>query len=238
MLSITIPTYNEAKNIEELLTRISKVLKPINVPFEVLIVDDNSPDRTAQVAEALQSRFNVTVVKRPRKDGLASAVMNGFSLAKGDILSVMDADLSHPPEVMAEMYKAVSSGEADIVVGSRYTEGGASASCPWYRKLISSFAQLLARPITSVKDSGAGFFMFKRSVIEGVDLHPRGFKVLIEVLAKGNYSKTKEVPILFNDRAKGQSKLGMIEVLEYLQELCLIYYGMLTGKIKRKNKVA
>jgi len=238
MLSIIVPTYNESRNIEELLTRISKALKPINIPFEVLIVDDNSPDGTAQVAEALKSRFNINVVRRPRKDGLASAVMSGFKLATGDILSVMDADLSHPPEAIPEMYREINSGNADIVVGSRYVEGGASASWPWYRRLISSFARLLARPITAVKDSGTGFFMLRRSVIEGADINPRGFKVLIEILAKGNYSKAKEVPILFNDRAKGQSKLGIKEVLEYLESLCLIYYGMLTGKIKRKKNIA
>jgi len=223
MLSIIVPTYNESRNIEELLTRIFTALKPNYTPYEVLIVDDNSPDGTAQIAEALKSKFDLRVVKRPRKIGLASAVMNGFKLATGDIFCVMDADLSHPPEAIPEMYKEISSGNADIVVGSRRVEGGGATNWPWYRKLTSTFAQLLARPITNVKDNGSGFFMIKKSVLEGADINPIGFKILIEILAKGNYSKVKEIPIVFNDREGGQSKLGLKQIIEYLKQLGLIY---------------
>lgn len=235
MLSIIVPTYNESRNIEELLTRLFAVIKPNYIPYEVLIVDDNSPDGTAQIAEALKSKFDLRVVKRPRKIGLASAVLNGFKLATGDILCVMDADLSHPPEAVLEMYKAITSQGADIVIGSRRVEGGGATNWPWYRRFISTFAQFLARPITKVNDNTSGFFMIKRSVLENADINPIGFKILLEILAKGNYSKVKELPIVFNDREGGKSKLGAKQVVEYLKQLGMIYYGRLTGKIKRRK---
>ena len=237
MLSIIVPTYNESRNIENLLTRIFTALKPNYTPYEVLVIDDNSPDGTAQIAEALKSKFDLRVVKRPRKIGLASAVLNGFKLATGDILCVMDADLSHPPEAIPEMYKAISGGDIEVVIGSRCVEGGGSTNWPLYRRLGSEFAQFLARPITNVNDNTSGFFMIKRSVLEGADINPIGFKILLEILAKGNYSRVAEVPIVFNDREGGKSKLGMKQTFEYLKQLGLIYYGMFTGKIKRRDKI-
>ncbi len=235
MLSIIVPTYNESRNIEALLTRIFTALKPNYTPYEVIVVDDNSPDGTAQIAEALKSKFDLRVVKRPRKIGLASAVLNGFKLATGDILCVMDADLSHPPEAIPEMYKAISSGDFEVVIGSRCVEGGGATNWPWYRRFGSTFAQLLAKPITHVNDNTSGFFIIKRSVLEGADINPIGFKILLEIIAKGNYSKIKEIPIVFNDRGGGKSKLGMKQTMEYLKQLGLIYYGIFSGKIKRRK---
>ena len=237
MLSIIVPTYNEARNIEELLTRLFTALKPNYTPYEVIVVDDNSPDGTAQVAEDLKSKFDLRVVKRPRKIGLASAVLNGVKLATGDIICVMDADLGHPPEAIPEMYKAISGGEADLVIGSRCVEGGGATNWPWFRRFGSTLAQVLAKPVTHVNDSTSGFFMAKKSVFDGADINPIGFKILLEVLAKGNYSKVKEVPIVFNDREGGKSKLGMKQTMEYMKQLGLIYYGMFTGKIKRRKKI-
>lgn len=237
MLSIIIPTYNESRNIEELLTRLFTALKPNYTPYEVLIVDDNSPDGTAQIAEALKSKFDLRVVKRPRKIGLASAVLNGVRLAAGDIICVMDADLSHPPEAVSDMYKVISSGEADLVIGSRCVEGGGATNWPWFRRFGSTLAQILAKPVTHVNDSTSGFFMVKKDVLEGADINPIGFKILLEILAKGNYSKAKEIPIIFNDREGGKSKLGLKQTMEYFKQLGLIYYGMWTGKIKRREKI-
>ncbi len=235
MLSIIVPTYNESRNIEELLRRLFTALKPNYTQYEVLVVDDNSPDGTAQIAEALKSKFDVRVVKRPRKIGLASAVLNGFKLASGDILCVMDADLSHPPEAVPEMYKAISEPDVDIVIGSRRVEGGGATNWPWFRQFGSTFAQLLAKPITGVKDNTSGFFMIKKKVLEGADISPIGFKILLEILAKGNYSKIKEIPIVFNDREGGKSKLGMKQIFEYLKQLSLIYKDIISGKIKRRK---
>lgn len=234
MLSIIVPTYNESKNIEELLTRLFTVLKPNYTQYEVIVVDDNSPDGTAVIAEALKSKFDLKVVKRPRKISLASAVLNGFKVASGDTFCVMDADLSHPPEAIPEMFKAISAG-ADVVVGSRCIPEGGATNWPWYRRFISAFAQALAKPITHVNDSTSGFFIIKRAVLEGADINPIGFKILLEILARGNYANIKEVPIVFNDRGGGKSKLGSRQVLEYLKQLGLIYYGIFTGKIKRRH---
>lgn len=235
MLSIIVPTYNESRNIEELLTRLFGALKPNYTPYEVIIVDDNSPDGTAQIAESLKSKFDLKVVKRPRRIGLASAVLNGFKYATGDILCVMDADLSHPPEAVPEMYKAISCPDIDIVIGSRRVEGGGATNWPWYRRFGSTFAQLLAKPITSVNDNTSGFFMIKKNVLEGADINPIGFKILLEILAKGKYSKVKEIPIVFNDREGGKSKLGMKQTLEYLKQLWMIYLDIFKGKIKRRK---
>jgi len=235
MLSIIVPTYNESKNIDELLTRLFTALKPNYTQYEVIVVDDNSPDGTAEIAEALKSKFDLKVVKRPKKIGLASAVLNGFKVSAGDILCVMDADLSHPPEAIPDMYRAISGGDVDIVVGSRVVEGGGATNWPWFRRFGSAFAQTLARPITSVKDSTSGFFMLKKSVLEGADINPIGFKILLEILVKCDYSRVKEIPIVFNDRGGGKSKLGLKQTLEYLKQIGFIYYGMLTGKIKRRT---
>jgi dolichol-phosphate mannosyltransferase len=234
MLSIIVPTYNESKNIEELLTRLFTVLKPNYTQYEVIVVDDNSPDGTAEIAEALKSKFDLKVVKRPRKISLASAVLNGFKMSSGDVLCVMDADLSHPPEAIPGMFKEIAAG-AEVVVGSRCVPEGGATNWPWYRRFISEFAQSLAKPITHINDSTSGFFMIKRSVLEGADINPIGFKILLEILTKGKYSAAREVPIVFNDRGGGKSKLGSRQVLEYLKQLGLIYYGIITGKIKRRH---
>jgi len=234
MLSIVVPTYNESKNIEGLLTKLFTALKPNYMPYEVIVVDDNSPDGTAQIAEALKSKFELKVVKRPRKISLASAVLNGFKVATGDVICVMDADLSHPPEAIPLMYKEISAG-ADIVIGSRCIPEGGATNWPWYRRFGSKFAQMLAQPITHVNDNTSGFFMIKKPVLEGADINPIGFKVLLEILAKGSYKKVKEVPIIFNDRGEGKSKLGYRQVVEYLKQLSLLYYGIFTGKIKRRK---
>ncbi len=237
MLSIIVPTYNESKNIDELLTRIFRALKPNYIQYEVVIVDDNSPDGTGQIAEALMSKYDLKVVRRPKKIGLASAVLNGFKVAAGDIYCVMDADMSHPPEAIPEMLKAITSGEADLVVASRVAEGGGSTNWPWYRRAGSKFAQLLAKPLTKVKDNTSGFFMLKKSVMDGVDnINPIGFKILLEILVKGNYSKVKEVPIVFNDREGGKSKLGSKQIIEYLKQLGMLYSAKLAGKTKKGAK--
>jgi dolichol-phosphate mannosyltransferase len=234
MLSIIVPTYNESKNIEELLTRIFTVLKPNYTQYEVVVVDDNSPDGTAAIAEALKSKFDLKVVKRPRKISLSSAVLNGFKVATGDVICVMDADLSHPPEAIPNMFKEIQSG-ADIVIGSRTVPEGGATNWPWYRRYISKFAQSLALPLTHVTDNTAGFFMMKKSVLDGADINPIGFKILLEILVKGNYKTAKEIPIVFNDRSGGVSKMGSRQVLEYLKQLWILYVGVWTGKIKRRK---
>jgi len=157
-------------------------------------------------------------VRRPGKAGLASAVVAGFAAAKGDVLLVMDADLSHPPEVAPKLADAIASG-ADLAVGSRYVAGGGVMDWPMKRQVVSRVACLMGQVLVPVRDSTSGFFALRRSVIDGVTLNPIGFKIGFEVMARGTYKKVVEVPYTFRDRELGSSKFGQREVVQYVQQL-------------------
>lgn len=150
-------------------------------------------------------------------------MLEGISTASGSIVVVMDADLSHPPEAIPEMVKKIESGEAEVVFGSRYVKGGSVENWPFYRKIVSKGATLLARSLTKVKDPMSGFFAFRRSVIEGVQLNPVGYKIGLELLVKGKYQKVVEVPIHFANRKAGKSKLGVGEMLKYIDHVSMLY---------------
>lgn len=236
MLSIIVPTYNEAENIGPLVSKIFAATKAAAIEAEVIVVDDSSPDGTAKVAEALKPEFRVSVLRRTGIRGLSRSVMDGFSRASGDILCVMDADLSHPPEAIPVMFSAIRNGEADFVIGSRLVQGGGSTDWPFYKKIISIVARTLARPITPVKDLTSGYFMLKKSVIDGVRLDPIGFKICLEIIAKGRYNKVKEVPITFRERVSGRSKLGARQVLDYLMQLSFLYGSRLKKIFRNEDK--
>jgi len=160
----------------------------------------------------------VTVVRRSGKLGLASAVVAGFAAAKGDVLLVMDADLSHPPDVAPKLVDAIEKG-ADLAVGSRYVPGGGAKDWPLRRRVVSRVACLMGNVIVPVRDSTSGFFAIRRSVIDGVKLNPIGFKIGFEVMARGRYKKAVEIPYVFRDRELGKSKFGQREVGQYLIQL-------------------
>jgi len=223
MISIIIPTYNEKENLPEIVDRIFGGLHKNELDGEVVIVDDDSPDGTGKVAEELKKRYNLQVLIRKNKRGLASAVVDGFKMARGDILGVMDADLSHPPELIPMMVKPLLQGDADLVIGSRYVEGGGIKDWPLKRRTLSIGAILLSRPLTNVHDSVSGFFFFKKQVINGVQLNPKGYKIGLEILVKGRYKKVKEAPFVFPNREKGDSKLGWRECWDYLVHLFSLY---------------
>jgi dolichol-phosphate mannosyltransferase len=208
VLSIIVPTYNEAENVPELLDRIENSLKGIN--FEVIIVDDNSKDGTADIAEKVNAKYgNIIVLRRKGKFGLGSAVAHGVKLSNGEILAVMDADLQHPPEILPKMLEKAVEGY-DVIIASRYVKGGGIEKWSTSRRIMSCgaifLAHLLFPKIRSVKDPISGFFMFKRYVIKSVHLNPLGFKVLLEILVKGNYRNVIEVPYIFKERKRGRSK--------------------------------
>lgn len=219
MLSIVVPTYKEADNIRTLIEGIDEHLN--GVDYEVLVVDDDSPDGTADRVEELSERYPVRVIVRKGERGLSSAVLRGIAEAKSDVVGVMDADLSHHPEYLPKMLEALA--EYDVVVGSRLTKGGGIELWPWYRKVISEGARMLALPLTKVRDCMSGYFMFKKEVLEGVELNPIGYKILLELLVKGNYRSVKEVPIVFRNRAVGKSKMGAGTYIEYLTHLSRLY---------------
>lgn len=218
-ISIIVPTYNESENLEELFRRISSAIKE---DYEIIVVDDDSPDGTWKKAEELSSRFPVRVLRRTEEKGLSSAVIRGFEIAKGDVFVVMDADLQHPPEVIPSLIKAIEGG-ADIAIASRYVEGGKVENWYWWRKLISRGAIMVGRvalpKIRNIKDPVSGFFALKREVVDGASLNPVGFKILLEVLIKGKYRKVVEVPFTFGLRNAGESKLGQKQIINYLRHV-------------------
>ena len=197
------------------------LLKDKKINAELIIVDDNSPDGTAAIARDLGKKYPVRLLARPAKLGLSSAVLDGFKWARGDILGVMDADLSHDINKIPRMLAALE--EYDIVFGSRYIHGGGTNGWSAKRKIISRGATLLARPFTNVRDPMSGFFFLKRSVIDGVDLNPTGYKIGLEILAKGKHESVKEVPYLFQDRQNGRSKMNRREFLNYIMHLGRLY---------------
>jgi len=216
--SILIPTYNERDNIQELTKRIWESLS--STDFEVIFIDDDSPDNTAEVAEKLSELYgDIKVLKRPDKLGLASAVLDGMRIAEGNIIAVMDADLQHPPELLPVMLEKAKNG-CDIVVASRNVEGGGVEGWSLIRRLESwgatKLAHLLLPKSRSVRDPMSGFFMFRRRIIDNADLNPTGYKILLEILIKGDFKRVTEVPYIFKPRKSGKSKLGLREILRYL----------------------
>ncbi len=233
-ITVIIPTYNEAKNIPILVDRVFKVFREHTLDGELIIIDDNSPDRTWEVTQQLKSIYsNLEVLRRFDKRGLSSAVLDGIQLAKGSIIGVMDADLSHPPEKIPELIKPILSGESDLVIGSRYVKGGNIENWPFRRKASSKLATLAARGLTHINDPMSGFFFLKKDVIEGVELSPKGFKIGLEILVKGKYKKATEVPIIFRDRKYGASKLSGSVILDYFFHLIRLYHH----RFLEKNRI-
>ena len=225
MISIIVPTYNESKNLLELMTRIKRVLYE---PYEIIIVDDGSPDGTGDLAQQLSAQFPIKLIQRGGKKGLASAVLDGYAQAKGDLWCVMDSDLSHPPEVIPLLIRNLREQQADIVIGSRFVKGGEIENWPKERLMGTNTAMLSVRILTPIKDPMAGFYLLRKEVVQGVNLSPRGYKILLEILVKGRYSKAVEIPITFKDRVYGQSKLNLKVYLEFMIQLGDLYCYKLT----------
>ena len=221
MLSLIIPTDNERKSLQILLPQLQAIVSQLDRELEIIIVDDNSPDGTAEFANdyELTGPAVIRVVKRAGKFGLASAVIEGWRSARGEILGVMDADGSHDETIIPEMTTVLSEGPAEVAVGSRYVPGGGMGDWPLKRQLISRFAVFLGSFLCPAKDVTSGFLLFRREVLEGVSLDPIGFKIGLEVMVRGRYRTFTEVPYVFTDRKRGESKLGIREVLGYLVQL-------------------
>ncbi|RDB35673.1 MAG: glycosyltransferase family 2 protein [Spirobacillus cienkowskii] len=227
LLSLVIPTYNESINIPILLERISIHLA--DIPKEVIIVDDNSPDKTWEVAHSLEHKYSwLRVIRRMTEKGLSSAVMAGFEIAEGDLLAVMDSDLQHDEKALIDFYRAFQNG-ADLVVGSRKAQGGQVEDWSQTRKFISWTATLMSKIALrhSVSDPMSGFFALKRSVYENYkeQINPRGFKILLEFLARSKNIKIAEVGYTFKGRIHGESKLSHKVILDYIFALYELSIG-------------
>jgi dolichol-phosphate mannosyltransferase len=219
-ISIIVPTYKEAKNIPVLAEKINSALKKHKLGYEIIIVDDNSRDGIENAVIRLKKKYPVTLKVRVDERGLSSAVIEGFRIAKGDVFVVMDADLSHPPEKIPELIGKILNDGAEFVVGSRFVEGGSALHFDWYRKLNAWISKMLARPFTSVKDPMAGFFAFPKSILTNLEeLNPLGFKIGLEVIVKCKPRKVVEIPIQFQERLYGESKLSFKEQVLYLFHL-------------------
>ncbi|TDI11528.1 MAG: polyprenol monophosphomannose synthase, partial [Acidobacteria bacterium] len=222
-VSVIVPTYKEVENLPLLTERLEEVREKHDLSLALLIMDDDSQDGTQELVSSMDRDW-LTLVVRKEERGLSRAVLEGLRLARGDVLVVMDADLSHPPEKIPEMLVALEKG-ADLVMGSRYTTGGLTeAYWGFFRRLNSRIATLFARPFTSVKDPMSGFFALPRKTFESArDLNPIGYKMGLELMVKCNLQRIEEIPIHFKDRQFGQSKLTLTEQKKYLQHLCRLF---------------
>ena len=220
-ITILIPTYNERNNIRSLIERLFLVMSGLKI--QIIVIDDSSPDGTADVIrEEFGSDDRVTLLERPNKMGLGSAILDGFKISHGDYIVMMDADLSHKPEDVPALVKKANT--ADIVVGSRYVSGASIDGWSWFRKLASKMAILLAKSLVRlpVADPTSGFAIFDRTVLDRLSgqFNPKGFKILMEILVKSPGTIIREVPITFSDRKSGKSKFSFREILIFLR-LCM-----------------
>lgn len=234
-VTVIVPTFREAENIPHLVKRVSAVRSLTGLEIELLLMDDDSCDGTVELVESLQFNWVHAVVRKANR-GLSQAVLDGMWRSKNDILIVMDADLSHPPEKIPEMIEVLNSG-AEMVVGSRFIKGG-STDDDWglFRWINSRFATLLARPLTSLKDPMSGFFAMRRvAFTSGQDFNPVGYKIGLELIIKCHCERVTEIPIHFSDRRFGKSKLSFNEQVKYLQHIRRLYtykYGTWTHLVQ------
>lgn len=219
LISIVLPTFKERDNIGILFSEIRSKVKFEN--YEILVVDDNSPDDTWREALNYIEGSSV-VIRRLNMKGLSSAIVDGILFSLGEYVVVMDADLQHPPEVVNAMVEKVREGNYDVVIGSRYMPGGGVSGWSKSRLAISKGASLIAKlllPNTrKISDPMSGFFMVRRELVKvNKDrLNPLGFKILLEILEKCNPSKIAEVPYVFRSRLHGESKLRARTMLEFI----------------------
>jgi dolichol-phosphate mannosyltransferase len=231
-LSLVIPTYNERKNIAELIGQLSALLDPIlGAAYELLVVDDDSPDRTWELAAEIAARVpRVRVIRRQGEKGLSTAVIRGWQAARGEVLAVIDADLQHPPEASVALFRALEP-HVDLTVGSRHVEGGGVSDWSFSRRILSRGAQLvglllLPGVLGRISDPMSGLFMLRRSALAGVELHPLGYKILLEVIGRGRIRSIAEVGYVFRERTGGESKVTWRLYPQYLRHLLRLRFGL------------
>lgn len=219
-LALVVPTLHEVANIERVLERVRSSLDPLGIPYELIVVDDDSRDGTAEVVQKISdSDPRVRLLVRKNARGLGGAVAHGWERSEAEIVGVMDADLQHPPELLPQLWKAMESG-ADVALASRYAEHGSLRNWHPVRHGLSRLAIWLTwplqKPAIHVQDPMSGFFLVRRACIRNVHLETQGFKILLEILVRGNVESVTEVPFSFGPREAGSSKAGIKEGLDYL----------------------
>lgn len=229
--SIVIPTFRERDNLQLLLPTLFDVLRRAALVAEVIVVDDDSRDGTDELCGTLAAKNSVRLITRRGERGLATAVLHGLREASGEICVVMDADHSHPPHAVPQLVEAARSTTCDVAIGSRYVDGSAvDPNWSRFRRLNSSIASRLARGLTDASDPMAGFFAIKRTTISAAKtLRPLGYKILLELLVRCDCRRIVEIPIAFQDRARGESKLSLMQQGLYLRHLARLYTARLLG---------
>jgi dolichol-phosphate mannosyltransferase len=220
-LTVVTPTFNEAANIEPFVRAVSAVLSGIQ--HEIVIADDDSPDQTWRIAQALARSFtSIRVLRRQGRRSLAGSVIDGFSMAAGDAVACIDADLQHDPAILPAMLAELR-GAAELVAGCRYMPGGGTAGWHWIRRLESWAATRMAQAYLGLKlrDPMSGYFMLRRRDFMAVrhQLSAQGFKILIEIAARLRPQRIAEVPYIFGARQAGVSKLTAGVALDYIAQL-------------------
>ena len=228
-LSLIIPTYNECKNIPILLKRLQATLQ--NIDYEIIIVDDDSPDRSWEIAQNISITFpQLKVMRRTKNPGLSQSVVDGFKIAQGRFYFVMDSDLQHDEKILPKMYEEISKNDYDIIIASRVPQVRETKSLNFFRQLISGTATLLAYLVIpkNVTDPMSGYFALTAKAYQEVEdkINPRGFKILLEILGHIKNPKIHEINFVFQKRLHGKSKLSSKVIYEYLSAI----YDLSVGK--------
>ena len=230
--SLIIPSYNEGGNIQEIVKILSRLLdSEIPGEYELIVVDDDSPDRTWKLAQELTVQYpQLRVMRRQHDKGLSTAVIRGWQVARGEVLGVIDADLQHPPEVLLKLWHEIKKG-ADLAVASRHVEGGGVSEWSVIRRFLSRGAQMLGlvilpEVIGRLSDPMSGYFMVRRDAIVGKSLSPVGYKILIEVTGRGKIRWIGEVGYVFRERQAGESKVTWKQYIEYIQHLLRLRFSL------------
>ena len=221
--ALVVPTLNEMGNIDRVLSELTDVLSETQYEYEIMVVDDGSADGTVeQVRDWTKRDPRIRLLSRVGERGLAGAVLYGWSQSQANLLGVIDADLQHPPEVLAELLKAVE--HADIAIASRYARNQGTKGWNPLRAAVSRLSTLAAAPLIhqknlQVTDPMSGFFVIHRRCIEGLTFQATGFKLLLEILVRGRIRKALEVPYHFGLRQAGRSKANATVAFHYLHLL-------------------
>ncbi len=230
-LSLIIPTYNEGKNILAVVHLLSYLLdEALPNNYQLIVIDDDSPDRTWEIAQELTRDYPyLRVMRRQGERGLSTAVIRGWQVAQGEILGVIDGDLQHPPEVLLKLLEEIAQG-ADLAVASRHVPGGGTSDWQLHRRFLSRGAQflgllILPSVLSRVSDPMSGYFLVRRDAIAQQLMNPLGYKILIEVLKRGEIDQIAEVGYVFVERQEGASKVTWRQYVEYLMHLVQLRFS-------------
>ncbi len=221
--SVVVPTFNESANIRTLLDDLTAALKGLD--YEIIVVDDDSPDRTWEIVENYgKAEPRVRILRRTTERGLSTAVIAGWQAAKGKYLAVIDGDGQHPPEALRRLLEHIGKSGEDLVAGTRKSSGGSTGDWNLWRVFVSWVATSMAKVLfpfrlRNLGDPMGGLFCFRREVISGKVLSPIGYKIMLEVIIRGRPAKIGEVPYTFLTRKAGASKMGSKEIFRYLRHL-------------------